>query len=84
MIFLENNLKNIGIIMEKMEKSLEETLLIAENEHQHIALSDKFHIISEILEALKYIHSYNAVHRDIKPSNILVKRNLQIVKINDL
>lgn len=40
-------------------------------------------VISEICDALKYIHSKQVVHRDLKPENILVTRNGRNVKLID-
>ena len=40
-------------------------------------------VISELCEALKYIHSKQVVHRDLKPENILITRNGSNVKLID-
>lgn len=40
-------------------------------------------IITEICDALKYIHSKQIVHRDLKPENILITRNGWNVKLLD-
>lgn len=40
-------------------------------------------IITELLDALQYIHSKQTIHRDIKPSNILITHNGSNVKIID-
>lgn len=40
-------------------------------------------IISEICDALRYIHSKQVIHRDLKPENILVTRNGSNVKLID-
>lgn len=36
--------------------------------------ADARHIMCQLLEALKYLHSQNIVHRDLKPENILLER----------
>lgn len=40
-------------------------------------------IVSQILEAVHYIHLKQIIHRDLKPANILVTRNGNNVKIID-
>ncbi len=40
-------------------------------------------VITELLDALQYIHSKQTIHRDIKPSNILITHNGSNVKIID-
>lgn len=40
-------------------------------------------VITELLDALQYIHSKQTIHRDIKPSNILITHNGNNVKIID-
>ena len=42
-----------------------------------------YKFISEICDALQYIHSKQIVHRDIKPSNILITHNGHNVKLID-
>lgn len=41
-----------------------------------------YHIISQVLEGLKYCHEKQIIHRDLKPSNILLN-NQGIVKLAD-
>lgn len=42
-----------------------------------------YKFISEICDALQYLHSKQIVHRDIKPSNILITHNGHNVKLID-
>jgi hypothetical protein len=41
-----------------------------------------YHIISQVLEGLKYCHENQIIHRDLKPSNILLN-NHGVVKLAD-
>lgn len=41
-----------------------------------IKLSDRIHIIEDVLEGLSYMHSQNMVHRDINPNNIIVPQKV--------
>ena len=44
---------------------------------------DVFLYFSQLVEAIKYLHSKNICHRDIKPENILLTKNQRHVKITD-
>lgn len=45
------------------------------------ALARKF--VSELCDALRYLHSKQIIHRDVKPENILITHNGQNVKLID-
>lgn len=40
-------------------------------------------ILSELLQAVSYIHSFQIIHRDLKPENIIITRNGFNVKLID-
>ena len=44
---------------------------------------ERKHIISQLLDAVRYMHTAGVVHRDLKPANIMVTRNGHNVKIVD-
>ena len=44
---------------------------------------DKLYVLSEILNAVDYIHGRQIVHRDLKPSNIIVQSDGQHIKLID-
>ena len=41
------------------------------------------YILSQVCDAVAYLHSMNIVHRDIKPENILISKYGQVVKLAD-
>jgi len=45
--------------------------------------SERKRILSELLDAVEFIHSYQVVHNDLKPGNILITRNGHNVKLID-
>ncbi|XP_072533548.1 interferon-induced, double-stranded RNA-activated protein kinase isoform X7 [Salminus brasiliensis] len=40
------------------------------------------HIMKQVLEAVKYVHSTNHIHRDLKPENIMLGKG-KVVKVGD-
>lgn len=49
----------------------------------HTLRTDRMRIVSELLEAVSYIHSCGIAHRDLKPANIMVATNGGTLKIID-
>lgn len=49
----------------------------------NISKKETFRILSELCDALTYIHNKQIVHRDIKPNNILITRDGHHVKLID-
>lgn len=45
--------------------------------------ADRERVASELVKAVAYVHSLQAVHRDLKPSNIMITRNGCQVKLID-
>jgi serine/threonine protein kinase len=52
---------------------------------QSLSQGQRYTLLTNLLEGIKFIHSHNIIHRDIKPQNILiVKRNEEYIpKITD-
>lgn len=50
-----------------------------------LAISERFAILDQIINAIKFAHSKNILHRDISPNNIMVDReNISlVVKVSD-
>jgi len=42
------------------------------NNKNTISLITKIHILYNIAQGLRYLHSYGIAHRDFKPSNLLI------------
>ena len=43
--------------------------------HSALPLPHKVHLLSQVLQALAYVHARGILHRDIKPENLLIIRN---------
>ena len=52
--------------------SLDDLIQRMKKEGNRIKSEDASKIIKKILEAIKYIHSFNMAHRDLKPGNYYV------------
>lgn len=51
--------------------SLRDRLREYRDQHQLMSIKECLRIVSEVGEALQYVHEENIVHRDLKPENIL-------------
>lgn len=53
--------------------------------NQTLSLGQKYSLLTNLLEGIRFIHSQNIIHRDIKPQNILIveRDNTFIPKITD-
>lgn len=72
----DNINKAYFIVLEYFEgKGLDEFL---KNDINILNEQDKFKIINQILDAIKYSHNKNIIHRDLKPSNILIDKEFNI------
>lgn len=69
------------IVLEYIDGCTLSHLLKTKNVSENLILTNK--IISEINNALSYIHSKQIIHRDLKPENILITHNGSNVKIID-
>ena len=61
------------IIMEKMERSLENIIAELQSNRMKLSLSQKMDIMLDICKGIEYLHNLKPtiVHRDLKPANIL-------------
>lgn len=70
-IIKNNSKKNFILVMEKAKCDLRDI-------YKTITEEQRPYIIWQLLNAIKYIHSFNISHRDIKPSNILIFNDIDI------
>ena len=52
------------------------------NLHGAFSLDEAVNLMTNILEALQYVHDRNRIHRDIKPSNIMIRPDGRICIID--
>ncbi len=71
--------KTLFIQMEFCEGKTLQHLL---NSSKSLSREEKNNLISQILEALSYIHEQNMIHRDLKPTNIFLDKDFN-VKLGD-
>lgn len=62
----------VFMVMEHIEGDSLSMLL---KQQEQLALETILSILTDIAEALDYIHERGLVHRDIKPSNVMIRRN---------
>jgi len=74
-----DDLKSVGMFLEKMDFSLEQCLNKMKKKWN---FSEKLQVALQIAHGLNYIHENHRIHRDIKPGNILLD-NKNKVKIID-
>ncbi|MCL2807168.1 MAG: FHA domain-containing serine/threonine-protein kinase [Coriobacteriia bacterium] len=66
------------IVMEKLEGTVLSQLI----DHHKLSAKRIWDILSQLLDAIIYAHSFGVIHRDIKPDNIYVT-NQGLVKLTD-
>lgn len=77
--FEETNGLGLCIVMEWVDGlTLSEWLATGER-----PLVQRLAVVSDLLDALEYVHGKQTVHRDLKPSNILLTNNGHHVKLID-
>lgn len=80
--FIEDS--TLSIITEYAESGdLYQLLLKYRNKNLSFSESELWRIMSELTEALRYLHQNNIIHRDIKCQNVFLSKNLT-VKLGDL
>lgn len=53
-------------------------------DNRSLTTEKAMHLISEICEAVSYLHSHKIIHRDLKPENIMIEHATHAVKVIDL
>lgn len=79
-IMIKNNVKKVFLHIQ-MEYCKQGTLKDLMDKTE-LSRKQIFSIISQIIDALEYIHENNIIHRDLKPDNIFIANN-GIIKIAD-
>ena len=79
------------IYMEYCECTLKQEIDCRNKKNEKLEDKEVIHVVRQILQGTKYLHSRKIIHRDLKPSNLLLKRELKsdksllncIVKVGD-
>ncbi|XP_023248530.1 serine/threonine-protein kinase D1 isoform X2 [Copidosoma floridanum] len=71
--------ERIFVVMEKLKGDMLEMILSSEKGRLSERIT-KF-LITQILVALKYLHSKNIVHCDLKPENVLLSSNSEFTQV---
>jgi eukaryotic-like serine/threonine-protein kinase len=68
-------------VMERADESLFDTL-----QRGRLSTNSALHVVTQIGDALDYLHANSLVHRDVKPRNVFMfrKNNSEVVKLGDL
>lgn len=64
----------ICLLLEKMEKTLEERTLEEKSKGIHYPEWKIWYYFIQICRGVAFLHSKNIVHLDLKPDNILIKK----------
>ena len=72
---------NFMLVMHKYDINLRNYL---QQNHNHITWKQKIVIISDIIDALYFIHKENSIHRDLHSGNILYNQYSDAWRVSDL
>jgi len=73
---------NIMILMEYTDGGLTLRDLI-DSQPNYLTRNMIFSLFTQLMTALKHIHSQGLIHRDIKPENIFVNTNTHRLQVGD-
>ena len=77
--FAMERFAGMGYMMEQVDGDTLQTLI----DEKRLSSELAFRIVSQMMDALDYMHSKQIIHRDIKPANIMVTHMGKNVKIID-